>query len=264
MLGDSQHAAIWPNALVFAQKNKCGRTFMPLYLIPLPKNENESIVMPWQSMGGKAFEPGDPESMEFLQDLYAAMQQRVQPEKRSLLTPIFALFGVRFPTEDPTITSFRERWSRPFEEILAEASASPKDYLIRQFDRELLNDTNYLSKFDDDFPWFPFYVLYDFDGPDGEPRTNDVVVDDEDAELAFLGFEGEGPQQPDKMKRVADIFEKAAENYQPGEDDEFPEASLFATRAAVEWLRLWADRGHPCEAQRLLWSGQRWYQIEVG
>ena len=237
---------------------------MPLYLIPLPKTENENTVMPWQSMGGKAFSPDDPESMEYLQDLYAAMQQRIQPERRNLLTPVFALFGMRFPAENPTITSFRERWNRPFEEILAEATASPEDYLIRQYDPKLLEDTEFLSELDNDFPWFPFYALYDFEGPDGEPRTNDVVAGDMDAEMAFLGFEGKGPQQPAEMRRVAGIFETAAEKFQPGEDDAFPEASLFVIRAAVEWLRFWAERGHPCEAQRLLWSGQGWYRIEIG
>lgn len=237
---------------------------MPLYLIPLPKTENKSAVLPWQSMGGKSFQPDDPEAMEYLQHLYTGMQQRIQPEKRSLLTPIFALFGVRFPAENPTITSYRERWSRPFEEILAEATACPEDYLVRQYDPQILEKTEYLSSLDEDFPWFSFYTLYDFDGPDGETRTNNVVVGDMDAELAFLSFEGEEPKQPDEMRHIADIFEKAAASYQPGEDDEFPEASLFATRAAVEWLRFWADRGHPCEAQRLLWSGQGWYRIEVG
>lgn len=237
---------------------------MPLYLIPLPKTVNESTVMPWQSMGGKAFEPGDKESMEYLQDLLAGMQQRIQPEKRNFLTPIFALFGVRFPAENPTITGFRDRWSRPFEEILAEATAIPEDYLIRQYDPQVLESTVYIAKLEDDFPWFPFYALYDFEGPDGEPRTNDVVAGDMDAEDAFFDFEGQDPKQPGEMRRIAGIFEKAAENYLPEEDDQHPEASLFTARAVVEWLRFWADRGHPCEAQRLLWSGQGWYRIAVG
>lgn len=237
---------------------------MPLYLIPLPKAENGMTVMPWQSMGGKAFAPDDAESMEYLQVLYGRARQRIQPQKRSILTSVFALFGIRVLAENPTVTKYRERWSRPFEDILAEATASPGDFLIREYDPGILEKTEYLSKLEDDFPWFPFYAMYDFEGPDGEPRTNDVVVGDMEAELAFLGFEGEGPQQPDEMRRVADIFEKAAKDYQPGEDDEHPEASMFTTRAAAEWLCFWADRGHPCEAQRLLWSGQGWYRIEVG
>ncbi len=237
---------------------------MPLYLIPLPKTENETSVMPWQSMGGKAFEPDDPESMEYLQDLHTRMQQEIRPEKRTFLTPVFALFGIHYPGENPTVTKFRKRWGRLFEEILAEATASPDDFMVKQYDPQLLEGTEYIFRLEDDFPWFPLYALYDFDGPDGEPRTNDVVVGDEGAELAFFGFEGEGPKQPDEMRRVADIFEKAAANYQPEEGDEHPEASVFATRAAVEWLRFWADRGHPCESQRLMWSGQGCYRIEVG
>ena len=237
---------------------------MPLYLIPLPKTDAEFVVMPWRSMGGKAFEPDDPESTEYLQRLHTRMQKQIQPEKRSLLTPAFALFGVRYPAENPTVTSFRDRWGRPFENILAEATAAPEDFLVREYDPKVLEKTEYISVLEDDFPWFPFYALYDFEGPDGEPRTNDVVVRDEEAELAFLGFEAEGSKRPDEMRRVAEIFEKAAENYQPDEGDKHPEASLLATRAAAEWLRFWADRGHPCEAQRLLWSGQGWYRIEVG
>lgn len=237
---------------------------MPLYLIPLPKTENGTVIEPWCSMGGKAFDPGDPESMEFLRDLHSRMQERVQPEKRSLLTPVFALFGVRFPPENPTVTSFRERWGRPFEDILAEATASPEEFLIREYDPDELKGMGHLAAFEDDFPWFPFYALYEFDGPDGESMTNDVVAGDEDAELAFLGFEGQGPKEPAEMREVADIFDRAADNFKEDENDIDPELSLMTIRAAAEWLRFWADRGHPCEAQRLLWSGQGWYRIEIG
>ena len=66
------------------------------------------------------------------------------------------------------------------------------------------------------------------------------------------------------MRRIADIFNKAAANYKPKEGEEYHEPSVFTARAAAEWLRFWADRGHPCEAHRLLWSGQGWYRIEVG
>jgi hypothetical protein len=237
---------------------------MPLYLVPLPKIVNGDTVDPWRSVGGKAFDPDDAESMEYLQALHSQMQQRIRPERRSLLTPLFALFGVRFPAENPTVTSFRERWGRPFEDILAEATAAPEEYVIRQYDPQQLKETEYLAELEDHFPWFPFYALYDFEGPDGEPRTNDVVIGDEDAELAFLDFEGQGPKQPEDMRGVADIFDRAARNYRPDDDDIDPEISLFAVRAASEWLRFWADREHPCEAHRMLWSGQGWYRIEVG
>ena len=247
---------------------------MPLYLIPLSKTENGSTVMPWQSMGGKAFDPGDLESMEHLQGLYEHARARIRPPRRTLLTPVFGLFGIRYPAENPTVTDFRERWERPFEDIVAEATAAPSDFMIREYDPQILENTEYLSKLEDDFPWFPFYALYDYDGPDGEPMTNHVVVQDTDsadaflgytdAEDAFLDFEGQEPKQPDEMRRIADIFDKAAANYEPEEDEEYHEPSVFTARAAAEWLRLWADRGHPCEAQRLLWSGQGWYRIHVG
>lgn len=237
---------------------------MPLYLVPLPKTENECTVMPWQSMGGKAFDPNDPESMEFLRVLHARARERIRPVKRTFLTPVFALFGIRYPAENPTVTDFRERWSRPFDEILAEARASPQDFMVREYDPRVLESTEYLSGLEDDFPWFPFYALYDYDGPNGEPTTNFVVIQDMDAEDAFFGFEGREPKQPDEMSRIADIFDKAATDYQPEEDEEYHDPSVFAAHAAAEWLRFWADRGHPCEAQRLLWSGQGWYRVHIG
>ena len=237
---------------------------MPIYLIPLPKTENETVINPWQSIGGKAFDPHDPESMEYLRELHDRAQEQIRPERRSLLTPVFALFGVRYPPENPTVTDFRERWGRPFEDIVAEATASPEDYLVRWYDPHVLEETDCLKLFKKDFPEFPFYALYDFEGPGGEPMTNHVIARNEAAEDAFFSIADEVPKHPAEMRRAAEIFDNAAADYQPDADDTHPEASLLTARAAAEWLRLWADRGHPCEAQRLIWSGQGWYRVEVG
>lgn len=237
---------------------------MALYLLPLPKTDSDVEVQPWQSMGGKAFDPDDPESMEYLRKLCEEKRQQVQPWQRSWLTPVFALFGFHFPPENPTATNFRERWDRPFKDILAEATATPDRYLVREYDPEVFQETQYLSDLEYFFPWFPFDLLFEFTAADGEPRTNHVVTNDWDAQNAFFSFEGQGPKQPDEMRSIAEIFEKASASHEPKPDHDFPEESVLAIRAAAEWLRFWADRSHPCETQRLIWSGQGWCSIHVG
>jgi len=237
---------------------------MALYLLPLPQTDGDAVVQPWQSMGGKAFDPDDPESMEFLRRLCEEKRQQVQPWQRSWLTPVFALFGFHFPPENPLATNFRERWDRPFEDILAEATATPDRYLVREYDPEVLQETQYLSDLEYFFPWFPFDLLFEFEAANGEPRTNHVITNDWDAEDAFLSFEGQGPKQPDEMRSIAEIFEKAAASYEPKEGEAWAEECVMAALAGAEWLRFWADRGHPCEGQRLIRSSHGWYGIHVG
>lgn len=236
---------------------------MPLYLIPLPKTEEEGVVMPWQSIGGKVFDPDDAESLEYLRNLYDSNRQKIRPAPRTLLTPVFALFGVAYPPENPTVRNFRQRWERPFEDILAEATADPSAYMVRSYDPQILRATRYLSAIED-FPWFPIDVLYELDGPDGATQMNEIVMGDDDAENAYFEFGYGKPVEPDTMQSFADIFDRAVARAEPAASDADFARDANALHAAAEWLRFWADRGHPCEAQRLLRSGQGWYRIQIG
>lgn len=235
---------------------------MPLFLIPLPKTENESTVMPWQSMGGKAFDPDDLESMTFLQNLYSEAQPFIQPPKRSILKFVLGLFGIPYLIEDPSVTGFRERWGHPFEDVVADATANPDDFMIRQFDPKIIEVSEHLGGIEG-FPWFPLDTLYDYEGPDGEALTNEATEQDDEAEDAYFSFSSSQEVPPDKMERIAVVFGKAADNYRPEGDEEPDEAGVTALRAAAEWLRFWADRDHSCEAQRFLQAGQGWIRIQV-
>jgi hypothetical protein len=225
---------------------------MPLWAVPQPKVENGVEIPPWRSIGGRAFDAARADDRAWLRKQYDEAQAEMPPPPK---VPLLIGLGVRMAVEHPATTAFRERWDRPFEEVVAQVAE--EGHLVEGHDPAALADWPRLAELRS-FPEFPAFLLEPDD--DGEPQN--VVAAETDLPFYRLG----GVLAPAEMTEVADEFTRCVAEYRAkaGEaaDDAF--VSLHAVEAAADWLRFWAERGHPSKGCWFTQTPHGRVQVEVG
>ena len=228
---------------------------MPLWAVPQPKLEDGIEVPPWRSIGGRAFDPQRADDLEWLRERYDHAQAELPPPpKVPLFNRLLLRLGVRLAVENPATTRFRDDWDKPFEEVVARVAA--EGWLVEPYNPALLAATPRLAQLRT-FPEFPAFMLE----PENEGEPNLVAAETDLPHECFAGI-----LQPAEMLELADDFVRCAAEYRArnGEDEEAGFESLHAVETAADWLRFWAERGHPSKGCWFIATAHGRIQVEVG
>lgn len=226
---------------------------MPLWTVPQPKLENGIETPPWRTVGGRAFDASRPDDVAWLRRQYEeAHSEMPPPPKPSPLTRLLMWFGVPLMLENPAATAFRERWDRPFEEVAAQAAEEER--LVQKYDPDLLAGLPRLAALQT-FPEFPAFML----DPAGEAPN--LVV----AEIGLPYYRLADLLEPPEMSELADEFAHGAADYRAmrGDEDETVRICLHVIETAADWLRFWAERGHPSKGCRFILTPHGRIQVET-
>jgi hypothetical protein len=229
---------------------------MPLWAVPQPKLENGIEIRPWRSVGGRTFDPTREDDLAWLRAQYDEAQADMpQPPKLGWLTRLLLGLGVRLMTEDPTAAAFRERWNRPFDQVVAQVAAEGR--IVRKYDPQVLADWPRLAELPT-FPEFPAWTL--------EAEVDGEAINRIAAELDLPSYRFADELAPEEMRELASELAHCAGEFRAKtpELDQEGEASLRAVDTAVDWLRFWAERGHPSKGCRFIETPHGRIAIEVG
>jgi hypothetical protein len=229
---------------------------MPLWAVPQPKLVEGVEVPPWRSIGGRAFDPARADDLERLRKQYDEAQAEMPPPpKLPLLGRLLMKFGMNLLFEHPATAAFRSRWSKPFEEVVAQVATEGR--LVEKYDPSLLAGSPRLEQLQT-FPEFPAFMLE----PEDEGKPQNLVA----AETDLPHYRLADVLEPAEMQELADEFARCAAAYRAknGEADEGAFLSLHAVETATDWLRFWAERGHPSKGCWFIQTPRGRIQVEVG
>jgi hypothetical protein len=224
--------------------------------VPQPKVEKGVETPPWRSIGGRTFDPTRADDLAWLRKQYDAAQADMPPPpKVPLLIRLLIGLGVRMAVEHPATTAFRQRWSRPFEEVVAQVA--DEGHLVAGRDPAALADWPRLAELQS-FPEFPAFLLE----PDADGKLQNVVA----AETDLPHHRFADVLEPAEMLELAAEFERCGAEYRAknGEDGDAAFYGLHAVEAAADWLRFWAERGHPSRGCWFTQTPHGRVQVEVG
>jgi hypothetical protein len=228
---------------------------MPLWAVPQPKLENGLEVPPWRSIGGRTFDPARADDLGWLREQYEEAQAEMPPPpKVPLLGRLLMWFGMNLAVENPAAAAFRTRWDKPFEDVVAQVAAEGR--LVEKYDPALLASTPRLASLQT-FPEFPAFALE----PESKHAPPNVVAAGTD--LPHYRFAD--ILEPPEMLELADEFARCAAEYRAthGEGDDAAFMSLHAVDSAADWLRFWAERGHPSKGCWFIQTQHGRIQVEV-
>ena len=222
---------------------------MPLYLVPLPKIVDGVTIPPWKTLGGRAFDPDNADDLAKLRMMCDAVKQKLPPAPK----PGFfaSLFGLG--QEDPFTAEYRAKWTRPFEEVVADWASADPPKLIQESDPDILKNEWHLKQLDD-FPDFPIDELSPMPMNEGETGNHVImaVMDDDDIAILFDEMLNLDTLPPMRMLKHANTLGRVYKAYMARDAETIDNHSAFFTVAAADWFRFWAERGHPCGRQRYI------------
>ena len=226
---------------------------MPLWALPQPKLLDGVEVPPWRTIGGRLFDPAREDDIAWLRAQYDEAQAKMPPPpKVGLLSRFLMWLGMDLVVEDPTTASFRERWDRPFEEVVANVAAERR--LVEKYDPAQLEGHPMLAQLRS-FPEFPAFLL----DPD---ESGNVVA----AEMDLQQHQLANPLEPPEMLELAEHFRHCASRYRDtkGDEENHVAICLHAVEAAAEWLSFWAERGHGSKGFWFIQTARGRIQVETG
>ncbi len=226
---------------------------MPLWTVPQSKVVDGVEVPPWRSIGGRAFDRARADDLEWLRAQYD--EAEAPPPNVPLLSRALMWFGMDLAVEHPATAAFRRRWSKPFEEVVAQVAAEAR--LVEKYDPALLTASPRLAQLQT-FPDFPAFMR--------EPKNDGKLQNLVAAEMDLPHYRFADVLEPAEMQELAGELHRCAAEYRAkkGEEEDGAFLSLHTVETAADWLRFWAGRGHPSKGCWFIQTPHGRIQVEVG